>query len=1072
MRELHYTRWLVLLFFTILALNIRIGWTGTVYEAGAAAKSGDVNGDGIVNFLDFGRVLHREKEVTFEAEASGGLEGVSPVSIAVKLTVVQEDTVTVNYAVTGGTATFGADYTLTGGTLIFAAGQTRKSITINIIDDGLDERDETIEITLSDPTVVKLGTYAQYTYSILDPRAGVGFDSNTSSAREDCGVVSISVGLSRAITETASVDYAVTGGTAVAGSDYVPAAGTLTFNPGQTSKLISISLINNGVQDGTKVIELTLSNAVNVKLGGIIEQILSVLDAESGQLKFKGGYPAYAHMGCHRNDIDDSGGLLDFSSCVIVVGGQLGPLEQKAITVLREEIQKRTGIMPETAHDWPAGNKPVVAVGLGSQAAQFAGPFLADVSGIVIGGDEGFGLISKSVPRQAVVIVGKDPRGVLYGVGRLLRKMRFAFETILVPDGLNIITSPRYPLRGHQLGYRPKTNAYDAWDPQTYDQYIRELGIFGVNAIEILPPHTDDDYMSDHMTLRPLEMMIQLSEIIDSYGMDVWIWYPNMADNLDDDDTIRDELEEREEIFSKLKRIDAVFIPGGDPGDADPDNFFPFMGQVAGVLRRYHPNAKMWASPQNKHPKHEWLDSFYRYINQKPDYLGGVVFGPLVKTTMSDMRTIVDPEIPIRRYPDITHSVACQYPVYDWDVAWAHTYHREAYNPRPADIKIIHNAFDEYAIGTISYSEGINDDVNKFVWSDQDWDPDTRVIETLRDFSRLFISPKFTEEIAQGILMQELDWRGPLATNEQIHRTLSHWQNLENNIPDVVRLNYRFEMALMRAYYDGYIKNRFTYETDLESQAMSELERASQIGYSQAVSNAESILRQTYGDPQNLRQRCFELADSLFMDIGSQTTVDRHGAKERSRGAFMDGIDAPLNHREWLFDEFDEMNDIDDVEALLNRTNPGPGGFYDDFGIPGWKDRVVNDIPWEVDPVTLISPYIAFCDYDDVDYAPGWKTSATTRYDTPLVISYDNLDPNASYKVKMTYAGRLAKYMRLVADDQYEIHGYRNVKDMRKPTDEYSIPQAATSDGNLKLTWTSGEEQRSIQVSEIWLIKQ
>ncbi len=208
------------------------------------------------------------------------------------------------------------------------------------------------------------------------------------------------------------------------------------------------------------------------------------------------------------------------------------------------------------------------------------------------------------------------------------------------------------------------------------------------------------------------------------------------------------------------------------------------------------------------------------------------------------------------------------------------------------------------------------------------------------------------------------------------------------------------------------------------------------------------------------------------MDIGSQTTVDRHGAKQRTRGAFMDGIDAPVNHRHWLFDEFDEINDIGDVEAILNHANPGPGGFYDDFGIPGWKNRVVNDIPWEVDPVTLISPYIAFCDYDDVDFAPGWKTSATTRYETPLVMVYDNLDPSASYKVKMTYAGRVAKYMRLVADDQYEIHRYRDVKDMPRPTDEYSIPQAATSDGNLKLTWTSGEGQRSIQVSEIWLIKQ
>ena len=122
MRGLHYTWSLVLLFSTILGLNVRAGWTETVYEAMAAARSADVNGDGIVNFLDFGMVLYRAKEVTFEVEASGALESVSTVSIAVNLTVVQEDTVTVNYAVTGGTATSGADYTLNSGSPAVSAG--------------------------------------------------------------------------------------------------------------------------------------------------------------------------------------------------------------------------------------------------------------------------------------------------------------------------------------------------------------------------------------------------------------------------------------------------------------------------------------------------------------------------------------------------------------------------------------------------------------------------------------------------------------------------------------------------------------------------------------------------------------------------------------------------------------------------------------------------------------------------------------------------------------------------------------------------------------------------------------
>ena len=61
-----------------------------------------------------------------------------------------------------------------------------------------------------------------------------------------------------------------------------------------------------------------------------------------------------------------------------------------------------------------------------------------------------------------------------------------------VPDGINVTTAPKIALRGHQLGYRPKTNSYDAWDIAQWDQYIRELALFGANSIELIPPRSDD----------------------------------------------------------------------------------------------------------------------------------------------------------------------------------------------------------------------------------------------------------------------------------------------------------------------------------------------------------------------------------------------------------------------------------------------------------------------------------------------------------------------------------------------------------------------------------------------------
>jgi len=783
--------------------------------------------------------------------------------------------------------------------------------------------------------------------------------------------------------------------------------------------------------------------------------------------------------------------MLDFSDCVIVTPSKPGKVEQKAVTVLQEEIQKRTGIRLPKATRWPRDHKPVIAVGLRAQVEQFAAPLLSDVENVAIPGSEGFCLLVRSEPQDAAIIMGKDSRGVLYGIGRLLRKMCLRSGSIQVPDGLKIVTAPKYPLRGHQLGYRPKTNAYDAWSVAQFDQYIRELALFGTNSIEILPPRTDDKYpnkknlTNEHMKVKPLEMMARLSEIIDSYGMDVWIWYPNMGDTEDfvDEKLMAKQLAEREVIFKKLKRIDAILVPGGDPGHLHPNQFFPWMDRVAPLLHKYHPNAKIWVSPQAMDPTREWLSTFYKYVNEKPDWLGGIVFAPWVKTPLPEMRKLVDKDIKIRRYPDITHNVACQYPVKDWDIAFAITLHRECYNPRPMAMKTIHNAFDKYACGSITYSEGINDDINKFVWSDLDWEPQTEPIETLRDYCRLFISPDYADELAQGFMAEERNWQGPLAANTQVDVTVEQWRQLEKNVPESVRNNnYRFQMGLMRAYYDAYIKRRLIYETELEMEAMDVLRSAAQMGSLQAIAKAEKILQKAKKEPvaQDYKKKCEYLADELFRNVGSQTSVAKYGAQHRTRGAFMDGIDEPLNNAAWLSSQFSQIRNIKNeskrlnaIDRVVNRTNPGPGGFYDNMGSYSSMHRILNRVAWKDDPGTLKSPRIAFYykvnRREDRDIPLAWKNQVGTIYETPLRLFYDNLDPDATYSVRVAYTGRRGKMVRLVADGVYMVHDL--IRTGKPPIREFPIPREATKDGRLVLEWTCGEGHRGSQVAEIWLIR-
>ena len=157
---------------------------------------------------------------------------------------------------------------------------------------------------------------------------------------------------------------------------------------------------------------------------------------------------------------------LVFARSVVVAPAGLSPVEQHAARMLVEEVEKRTGIRWPVQSSWPTSPAPVVALGPASLVSATAGLFAKELAdGEEAKPAEGFRLVVKSRENQsAVLLLGNDSRGVLFGVGRLLRELRLAPGRIAVADDLDLVTSLKTRLRGHQLGYRPKTHSYDAWD--------------------------------------------------------------------------------------------------------------------------------------------------------------------------------------------------------------------------------------------------------------------------------------------------------------------------------------------------------------------------------------------------------------------------------------------------------------------------------------------------------------------------------------------------------------------------------------------------------------------------------
>ena len=71
---------------------------------------------------------------------------------------------------------------------------------------------------------------------------------------------------------------------------------------------------------------------------------------------------------------------------------------------------------------------------------------------------------------------------------------------------------------------------------------------------------------------------------------------------------------ERDEVFRRLARVDHVMIPGGDPGDLEPALLFEWSARVAQILRRHHPHAKIWISPQVFKPGLRWMGEFHAEV--------------------------------------------------------------------------------------------------------------------------------------------------------------------------------------------------------------------------------------------------------------------------------------------------------------------------------------------------------------------------------------------------------------------------------------------------------------------------
>ena len=182
-----------------------------------------------------------------------------------------QQAVTVGYATWPGTATANTDYTTTSGTLTISSGSTTGAITVAALGDTSYEDNETFTVALSSPSGATIPAgQGSATGTILDDDGPALTISDATAAEGNSGTTNavFSVRLATTSAFTITVGYATADGDAVEGIDYVAKQGTLTFNPGASTQLITVAVLGDTISENNETFTVALSNPLRASCGG------------------------------------------------------------------------------------------------------------------------------------------------------------------------------------------------------------------------------------------------------------------------------------------------------------------------------------------------------------------------------------------------------------------------------------------------------------------------------------------------------------------------------------------------------------------------------------------------------------------------------------------------------------------------------------------------------------------------------------------------------------------------------------------------------------------------------------
>lgn len=257
----------------IYVVRENAGYLGVINYPNRAGEASEYIDDGV--YLEGYRTRHglptfvqsffTPPVIELSVHDAQAAEGDEQLIFPVTLSEAGRNDVSVTYRAYNGEAEAGKDFFPASGNLTIPEGEVEGSISVSLIDDeSFDEGEETFFLELGQPRHAVLAE--SKAIGIIRDNDLVELSIEDAATPEDGGAMRFAVSLSEPSRSDVSAEYALVDDTAIAGQDYVAAAGTVTIPAGAQTASISVQLVDNAVDEADRAFRLELSSPVNAAL--------------------------------------------------------------------------------------------------------------------------------------------------------------------------------------------------------------------------------------------------------------------------------------------------------------------------------------------------------------------------------------------------------------------------------------------------------------------------------------------------------------------------------------------------------------------------------------------------------------------------------------------------------------------------------------------------------------------------------------------------------------------------------------------------------------------------------------